>query len=258
MQDAKQILREFLLWTQRLIIHDNEFALVLHTKVFDEWKPKTGETILMGKHQGPNVTSNDAVDQREKLFSLEVQTTADFFDPHVDRKPASYAELLKVLPLIDQIGLLCWTGNTTIDNTPFLCCRLVQSEYKSHIFICVVTLIRHRAMRLESAFAIPTLQGLGDNSDYLCKLTYRVHVRSITHIHTQFQLPSANSFLGCVPSIFMKICSIPQRVAVIDPIPLHQRDHHPEINAYILGDRGGSDAHSRQYRLEVAQMPIQP
>src|SRR5262245_2439209 len=101
----------------------------------------------MCNQQGPDLTSNDAVQQREKLFSLEVQTTADFFHPHVDLKPSIHAELLKVLPLIDQIWLFCWTGNTTIDNTPFLCCRLVQSEYKSHIFICVVTLIRNRAMR---------------------------------------------------------------------------------------------------------------
>ena len=191
MQNGKQIVCEFLLWTQRLVIHDNEFALMHRTQVLNKPKPKPDQTILVSNDQGADITSNDVVHQREKLFSLEVQTTADFFDPLIDDKTTSDAELLKVLPLIEKIGLLCRTGNTTIDHTPLLFCGFFQPKHNGEIFIGIVALIRDRAMCLESAFSVPSLQGLGNNPYQFCKLAYRVHVRSIVHMYTQFQLSSA-------------------------------------------------------------------
>src|SRR5690242_1830751 len=116
MQNGKQILREFLLWTQRLVIHDDEFTMMDLAEMLNEGEPKTGQAILVSKHQGANITSNDAIHHREKLLAPKVQTAADFFDPLIDEQPTSSTEHLKILPLIDQIGLLCGAGNTTIDN----------------------------------------------------------------------------------------------------------------------------------------------
>ncbi len=92
------------------------------TEGLDERESKTGQTILVSNDQGADSISNDAIDQCKKPLALKVETAANFFDPLIDREPTSRTKRLKVLPLIDQIGLLCRTGNTTIDNTPLLFC----------------------------------------------------------------------------------------------------------------------------------------
>src|SRR5947209_20294380 len=106
MQNGEQILCEFLLWTQRLIIQDNEFALMHRTQMLDERKPKAGQTILVGNDKHPDITSDDTIHQCKKLLALKVETAANFFDPLINDQSTSDAELLKILPLIEKIGLL--------------------------------------------------------------------------------------------------------------------------------------------------------
>ena len=109
MQNGEHILREFLFWAQRLIVHHHEFTLVHFTEMLDEREAKAGQPILVGKDEHPDIISDDTIHQGKKLLALKVQTTANFFDPFIDDQSASSAELLKVLPLIHEIGLLCRT-----------------------------------------------------------------------------------------------------------------------------------------------------
>ena len=109
MQNGEQILREFLFWAKRLIVHHNEFALVHFTEMLDEREAKASQPILMGNDEGPDLTSDDTIHQSKQLLALKVQTAANFFEPFIDGQSASGAELFKVLPLIREIGLLCRT-----------------------------------------------------------------------------------------------------------------------------------------------------
>src|SRR5579884_676315 len=165
------------------------------TEVLDEREAKPGQTILVSNDQGADLSSNDAIDQCKQPLALQVETAANFFDPLIDDEPTSRTKLLKVLPLLDQVALLCRTGNPTIDNTPLLVCGGWKAQHQREIFIGIVALIRDRAMRLEAAFSVPPLQGLGDNPYQFGKLTNRVHVWSITHFCVQYQLSSTISFL---------------------------------------------------------------
>ena len=75
-----------------------------------------------------------------------------------------------------EIGLLYRNGNTTRDHTALLVHGWYQSEHRGQVFICVVALMRERAMRLESAFAVPALQRLGNHPYAFGKCTSGVHV----------------------------------------------------------------------------------
>ena len=61
MHDRHQVLREFLLWTERLSIHDDQCTRMHLTQVLDEREPKAGSPIFMRNHQGANLTSDNAM-----------------------------------------------------------------------------------------------------------------------------------------------------------------------------------------------------
>ena len=83
--------------------------MVHFTKMLDEREAKASQPILVGNNEHPDITSDDIIHQCKKLLTLKVQTAANFFEPFIDYQSASSAELLKVLPLIHEIGLLCRT-----------------------------------------------------------------------------------------------------------------------------------------------------
>ena len=127
------------------------------TEVLDEREAKPGQTILVGNDKHPDLTGDDPIHQCKQLLALKVKTAANFFDPLIDREPTSDAELLKLLPLIEQFGLLGRTGNPAMDHTSLLFGGGWKAQHHAEIFIGIVALIRDRAMCLEAAFSVPTL-----------------------------------------------------------------------------------------------------
>lgn len=92
------------------------------TQVFYEREAKANQPIFVGNNKHSDITSDDTIHDCKKLLALKVETTANFFEPFINDQPASRTELLKTLPLIHKIGLLCRAGNTAIDNAPLLLC----------------------------------------------------------------------------------------------------------------------------------------
>ncbi|GCE09808.1 hypothetical protein KDAU_71370 [Dictyobacter aurantiacus] len=172
------------------------------TQVLDKREAKASQSIPVGNDEHSHITSNDTIYHGKKLFALKVETATNFFKPFINNQSASRTELLKMVPLIHEIGLLCWAGNTAVDKTPLLLWAFFQPEHQSEVFIGKVALIRNGAMRLESAFAVPSLQRLGNDPYQFCKFTKCVHKRRITHKHTQFNylVPSPSlAFLDYKP-----------------------------------------------------------
>jgi hypothetical protein len=146
-QHSEHIVRGFGFRTQRRLVQHQEFARVHFTEILDEREAKAGQPILVGQDEHPHLTRADPIHQGQHLLALKVQTAATCFDLLIDDQSPSSAELLQAVPLLHKIGLLCKTGNATINHTPLLVHGWCQTEHQGQVFIGVGAPIRDRAMR---------------------------------------------------------------------------------------------------------------
>ena len=62
----------------------SEFALVQFTQLFDERKAQADQPILVGQDEPPDRTHDDPIQQGQHLLALNVQSSANGFDPCID------------------------------------------------------------------------------------------------------------------------------------------------------------------------------
>ena len=168
----------------------SEFAtFAWHTDALIEREAKADQPILVGQDEYPDRTRDDAIHQGKQLLALKVETAANCFDPYVNDQSASSTELLKVVPRLSRARALCRTGNATRDHTPLLVDGWYRSEHHGQVFIRGGALLRDRAMRLESTFAVPALQRLGNPPLRVWQTHNRVHVPGIVHLFLLSQPP---------------------------------------------------------------------
>src|SRR5207302_1699060 len=116
MGNRDEILHQFLLWRQRFGIHDHQFRLFLLTHMFEKGKTEANQSILMGDDHALDFSRQNRVNQLEKAFALEIETSADFDDPLIDPDLLFLGVSFQGGSLVCQIWSLSRTGNPTIGN----------------------------------------------------------------------------------------------------------------------------------------------
>lgn len=81
MRNGDEILHQFLLGRQRFGIHNYQFCLLLLAHMFEQSKPEANQPILMGNDDASDFSRQNRVNQFEKAFALEIETSADFDEP---------------------------------------------------------------------------------------------------------------------------------------------------------------------------------
>src|SRR5260221_11533902 len=136
----------------------------------------------MGQHYSLNLPVNDDVHQAQKLRALKVQSTTNFHDPLIDVDLLLVAPLCKHCSLMEQIWLLCLTGNTAVGHCLALFLHTRQPKRSSEILIRVVASIGDGSFRGQYANAIPFLERLDGDTDLFRELRWCIHSSMITHL----------------------------------------------------------------------------
>ena len=100
MGDGDQILHQFLLWGELLLIEDHQLAVMGLTEMHNERVGKASQTILMGQYHTLNLPGQNPIDQAQKLLALEIHPPAYFHDPFIDLDPLPLTILFEYSSLI--------------------------------------------------------------------------------------------------------------------------------------------------------------
>jgi len=114
MDDGKQVVNHFLLWRQRFLINHDDLATVPARKMVEQVEAEANESILVGDENSLNLTTLDALNQREETLALEVHAAADFLNPLVNSNRASPAILLHRRHLRLQVVALSSATDATV------------------------------------------------------------------------------------------------------------------------------------------------
>src|SRR5262245_52316775 len=94
-RDRHQILNQFLLKTQTLIVKHDHFGARQIGQMCQQIKAESRQTILVSDYKPFDATVNQSVHNGKQLRSLEVQAAAHLLKPLVYGEPTNCTELLK-------------------------------------------------------------------------------------------------------------------------------------------------------------------
>jgi hypothetical protein len=98
--DGDQILHQFLLWGELLLIEDHQLAVMGLTEMHNEPIGKASQTILMGQYHPFNLPVQNLIDQAQKLLALAHSSPAYFHDPFIDLDPLPLTILFEYASLM--------------------------------------------------------------------------------------------------------------------------------------------------------------
>ena len=133
----------------------------------EQVESEANEPVLVGDENSLNLTTLDALNQREETLALEVHAAADFLNPLVHSNCASPAVFLHRRHLRSQVVALPSATDAAVHD----CRSLLRpaAKHRPNIGLVKVSMPRRQALSRQDALALPAAHRTGSPSDALCE-----------------------------------------------------------------------------------------
>jgi hypothetical protein len=93
-RNGHQVLDHLLLRAQRLGVHHDQLTLMTTAEMGKEIKAEAHQSICMSNHDHADLIGNNAINERQKLGALKVESPTNLTDPLCDGEATRSTKLL--------------------------------------------------------------------------------------------------------------------------------------------------------------------
>jgi hypothetical protein len=148
---------------------------------------KASQAILVSQDNVGNFSCTDRIDQLQKLLALKGETASYLGDPRINDHPLLLTVCVKHGLLLQQIRLLCLARYPAIGHGASILLHTRQSQRNCQIFIRVGAPMGDRPTGGQHADAIPFLDGLDGDADFLRELGWCLQSSIVTFVRVENQ-----------------------------------------------------------------------